>query len=460
MRYHSAIPVFLYISKTWESPVPVYSISNQDKTQDNIPDVFTKLFDTIHQLNPQDNITSSLTELKTRISSIALGKTTPIQNLTTALTTLSTLPYPPTSKPLDRALTLARNNLVPTNILDILQEQTNNPINSINNTNPIPPNPPIYPNKHPTDAPYSLPESALRSAIHIPKTFTYDTANKTPILLVPGTGSPAGSTYQFSFTKLFSQHAHTDPVWVNIPGNSLDDIQSNAEYVAYAINYISAVSKRAIGVVSWSQGGIDVQWALKYWPSTRASVTDFMAISADFHGTVMDVLCAVPSLFCTPAIAQQGYRARLVGALRGEGGDSAYVSTTSVYSGFDAVVQPQSGGEWASGFLGDERGVGVENVLVQDVCRGMEGGGYYSHSSVLVHPLAFALFVDALEHDGPGRVERVDLEVVCGMSLAPGLGLGDFLGTEVMGDIVGPLNTLLFRHGSNIEPALRGYASK
>jgi hypothetical protein len=33
------------------------------------------------------------------------------------------------------------------------------------------------------------------------------------------------------------------------------------------------------------------------------------------------------------------------------------------------------------------------------------------------------------------------------------------LGTEVIGDIVGPLNTLLFPHGSNSEPPLRGYAT-
>ncbi|KAJ6094727.1 hypothetical protein N7467_002240 [Penicillium canescens] len=451
MRCHSAIHFVLCISPALGSPVPVYPISDQV----NVPGIFTKLFDTTNQLYLDQNITKDLFELKSRIYDIALGRTTPVQSIAEALTTLSTLQTNP--NPLQRALTLARNNLIPTNILDILWGITNKQINSITNTNPKAPNTPIYPTNHPTDAPYSIPETNLRSAIHIPETFTYGKTNKTPILFIPGTADPAGSTYYFSYTKLFTEYAFTDPVWVNIPGDSLDDIQTNAEYVAYAINYLSSICNRTIGVLSWSQGGIDVQWALKYWPSTRAAVSDFMAVSADFHGTVMDILCDLPSPFCTPAISQQGYETMFVKALRGGGGDSAYVPTTSVYSGYDAIVQPQSGGTGASAFLEDERGVGVENVQVQVACRGMVGGGYYSHSSVLVHPLAFALFVDALEHEGPGRLERIDLGVVCGMSLAPGLGLDEFLGTEVIGDVVGPLNTLLFRHGSNAEPPLRGY---
>jgi hypothetical protein len=439
-------------------PVPFYALSEQD----SYSDIFAKLFESTNQPYLNQNITKDLYELKARIYDIALGKKAPIQCLHSAIATLSTLQYQraPKTNPLDRALMIARNNLIPTNILDILWGITNKEINSITNKNHQFPHPPVYPKIHVNDAPYTILETNLRAAIHIPETFTYGKTNKTPIVFIPGTADPAGSTYYFSFTKLFTtQYTHTDPVWVNIPGNSLDDIQNNAEYVAYAINYIASITNHTIGVLSWSQGGIDVQWALKYWPSTRSCVSDFMAVSADFHGTVMDILCDFPSPFCTPAISQQGYNTHFITALRRDGGDSAYIPTTSIYSSHDAIVQPQSGGVNASAFIGDERGVGVENVLVQDVCGGMAGGGYYSHSSVLVHPLAFALFVDALEHEGPGKVARVDLDVVCGSSLAPGLGLDEFLGTEVIGDIVGPLNTLLFPHGSNSEPPLRGYAT-
>lgn len=156
---------------------------------------------------------------------------------------------------------------------------------------------------------------------------------------------------------------------------------------------------------------------------------------------------------------QQGYAARFIRALRGEDGDSAYVPTTSVYSGFDFVVEPQSGG-LASGALGDVRGVGVSNVQVQIVCAGRPAGGLYSHSATLVNPLAYALFVDALAHDGPGRLERVDLDAVCGQSFAPGLDLGDVLGMETVSNVVGVLDVLLYGFSWNGEPPLREYVHR
>lgn len=55
-------------------------------------------------------------------------------------------------------------------------------------------------------------------------------------------------------------------MWLNIPGYMLDDIQTNAEYVAYAIHYIKQISNvPSIAVSTWSQGGLATQWALKYW---------------------------------------------------------------------------------------------------------------------------------------------------------------------------------------------------
>ena len=154
-------------------------------------------------------------------------------------------------------------------------------VDSYNNTNPINPNPPIYPKKSPSDAPYSLPESALRGAIYIPDTFTYGNTSRLPTILVLGTGV-YGSTYFYytNFQNYLYETSLLDPVWLNIPYHLWYDAQVNAEYVAYAINYISAISHHTpVVVIPWSQGNMDAQWAYKYWPSTRSVVSDQIALS-------------------------------------------------------------------------------------------------------------------------------------------------------------------------------------
>ncbi|KAJ5787361.1 hypothetical protein N7457_002351 [Penicillium paradoxum] len=451
MHYHQVVQLVFLVSASLGNPLP---IDKTEKVRD-IPEILAKAFDKAAIYGK--DISQDLTHLETKISDITTGKIKPISTIEEGLSTLSLIPNHTNKTILQHAIDTVSLGLVPTNIIDILNGITNQKINSITNNNPKDPNPPIHPTKSPNDAPYDIPEATLRSAIYIPPTFSYGQKDKIPVLLVPGTADPAGSTYYFNYAKLFTANPHTDPVWVNVPGNSLGDIQTNAEYVAYAINYISTLSRRSIGVLTWSQGSLDVQWALKYWPSTRGAVSDFMAVSADFHGTLVGTLCGLAEWLCAPSVRQQGYASRFIRALRGSGGDSAFVPTTSVYSGVDVVVEPQSGW-WASAALGDGRGVGVSNVQVQVACAGRAAGGSYSHSAMLVNPLAYALFVDALAHDGPGRLERTDLDAVCGGLLAPGLDLEDFLGMEAVSNVVGTLDVLLYGFNGSGEPPLRDYA--
>jgi hypothetical protein len=301
-------------------------------------------------------------------------------------------------------------------------------LNSLTNKNPAPAQT-IYP-KAAEDAPYSMPEDTLRAAIHIPQSFSFG-RGRTPVILVPGTGIPAGTTYHFNFAKLVNS-IPVDVIWVNLPRASLSDAQVNAEYVAYAINYISTVcGGEQVAVLSWSQGGLNTQWALKYWPSTRALVKDFIAMSPDFHGTlVRSLVCpSLDLLVCTPSLWQQGWETEYIHTLRGDGGDSAYVPTTTIYSTFDEIVQPIPGPH-ASAILGDERRVGVTNVHLQSACATMPAGGVYTHEGVLYNPLAWALAIDAITHDGPANLSRVDLERVCQQALAPALDLTDLFGTE------------------------------
>lgn len=271
-------------------------------------------------------------------------------------------------------------------------------------------------------------ESDLRSAIFIPDGFTY--GEKPPVVLFPGTGTTGYIAFKGNFIPLLTDVDWADPVWVNVPGYLGDDAQTNAEYAAYALNYIAAITEREVGIIAWSQGNIDAQWAFKYWPSTREITTDHIAISADYKGTVLANVLVLAGVINSPSVLQQTAGSDFINTLRSDDGDSGYVPTTSIYSGFfDEIVQPQSGTE-ASAFLLDARGVGVTNAEVQKVCPKQLAGTLYTHESTLANPLAFALAKDALTHPGPGNMDRLDLPRVCDSYLAPGLGLEDFLITE------------------------------
>ncbi|KAK1986194.1 hypothetical protein LZ30DRAFT_746645 [Colletotrichum cereale] len=286
-------------------------------------------------------------------------------------------------------------------------------VNSVKNTNPDPKSQ-IHPKRSESDAPYSRSEQELRSKIYFPKTFN-ESLNKQPVILVPGTAAMAGSTYSTNLAPLLAKSDFADPLWVNIPDGSLGDAQENSEYVAYAMNYVQTLTGKKPAVVAWGQGSLNVQWALKYWPSTRDAITDLVAMSPDFHGTTeaFPGCGTILAVFgCPPSIYQQMRDSEFVRTLRADGGDSAYVPTTSIFSATDEIIQPQSGSK-ASAVLNDEHGVEVSNIEVQKACPNTPAGGDITHEGMLYNSLAFALLKDALENEGPGRLERIDKKV-CG----------------------------------------------
>ena len=172
-----------------------------------------------------------------------------------------------TSSIADAANGIAELGLIPKDILLLLNGYFDSQLNSLQNSNPV-----LYQaiySKKADDAPYSIPEKTLRAAIYIPANFSFGRDGKIPVLLVPGTAVPAWTTYYFSFSKL-GDSAAVDVVWVNIPQAFLSNAQVNAEYVACAINYISALcADKKIAVITWSQGGLNPEWVLQYWLSTR-----------------------------------------------------------------------------------------------------------------------------------------------------------------------------------------------
>ncbi|KAK3699635.1 hypothetical protein LTR37_016371 [Vermiconidia calcicola] len=347
------------------------------------------------------------------------------------------------SEPTDSTIFEVATNLVKAGLtLDNLQDAVDfvdgfvDGQDSSSNVNSRSPNPPVYPVSGKTDARYSLPAGAPQ-----------------PIILVPGTGNTGYTTFKGNYIPLLQRSTIGDPVWLNIPDFLLDDAQVNAEFVAYAINYISGISrKRKAAVICWSQGNIDTQWAFKYWPSTRTRSRTF---SPDYHSTTLANLIDNGDPM-PPAVLQQEYNSDFITTLRANGGDSSYVPTTTVYSGFlDEIVQPQSG-HGASAFLKNARGAGVSNNEVQVICPpGSPAGSFYTHEGTLYNPLGFALAIDALSHAGPGRPNRLDLDDVCAPLLTPGLDVTDFLLTE-NSILIAALTILTYPDRVLNEPPIKG----
>jgi hypothetical protein len=212
-------------------------------------------------------------------------------------------------------------------------------------------------------------------------------------------------------------------------------------------------------IVTWSQGSMDAQWAFKYWPSIPKIVTDHIAISPDYHGTIVAyILCpgfaTGDSIACVPSVIQQDYNSKFVTKLRSNGGDSAYVPTTTVYSLTDEIVESQDGTA-ASGFINDARHVGASNTFLQGACLGHPAGLLYTQEGVLYNPMAYALVVDALQHTGPGSFERVTSS--CQDIVAPGLSLSDVIETEAL-ILLAVMNIFSYLPKTLSEPPIKTYA--
>ncbi|KAL9084471.1 MAG: hypothetical protein Q9159_005233 [Coniocarpon cinnabarinum] len=327
-------------------------------------------------------------------------------------------------------------------------------VNSFVNNNAKEPATPVYASKDASDPAYDVPESQLRNAIHNPSDFTY--GQKPPVILVPGTGTTGGDNFAGNMIPLLTDVDYADIVWLNIPGFMLGDIQNNAEYIAYAINYISSVSNNAnVSLITWSQGGLASQRALKYWPSTRKVVSNLIATSPDYHGTVQAYFLnpAFPRLPNDPSILQQTANSNFIATLLASGGDSAYVPTTNIYSSFfDEIVQPQTGTQ-ASAFL-----QGASNNELQTLCPGLPAGSFYTHEGVLYNPVTFGLVKDALVNGGPAQAGRIGLDALCPLFVTQGLDVEDVLSTEATIPQAG-VNLLLFEPKMLQEPAIKNYAA-
>jgi hypothetical protein len=198
------------------------------------------------------------------------------------------------------------------------------------------------------------------------------------------------------------------------------------------------------------------QWSLKYWPHTRNLTKNLISISADFPGTLTAYAPPSPT---RPPSCTSSIRPNFIRTLRANGGDSAYVPTTSIYSSvLDEIVQPQAG-DGASAFMNDARQVGVLNVDLQQTCPLTPAGG----SSMATPACCTTPWLGPWPrtpslHGGPGRLDRIDLPTVSMQPMALGLTLLDVDMALALIPVAGA-NIVKFLPKRFIEPALPAYAA-
>ncbi|KAM0792091.1 hypothetical protein ACM66B_004795 [Microbotryomycetes sp. NB124-2] len=198
-----------------------------------------------------------------------------------------------------------------------------------------------------------------------------------------------------------------DVCWIDLPARALNDAQVSGEIVARAIFQLAPQSATGkISIIGHSQGGgLNPQWALTFWPSTRPLVQNYIALAGDFKGTALGYFLTVPQ-FATESIIQQTVPSRYLTAQNNPfGGGKALVPTTSVYTVTDDIVQPQSPQPIASSNL---PGASVHAIQDLDFCGPVSPASLADHFTMLVNSAAYGLAFTTLEAGRPVPISAVD----------------------------------------------------
>ena len=245
----------------------------------------------------------------------------------------------------------------------------------------------------------TVPAAQLAAAVHCHGSFT---ANRLePVLLNPATGVTPDENYSWNYERAFNAQ-HRPWCAVTMPYDTLGDIQTAAEYGVYAVRQEFAMAHRRIAVVGHSQGGMSMRWWLRFWPDTRAMVDDVIGMAGTNHGSTVRSSCG-NGLKCPPASWQQAAGSNFVEALNSGTETFAGISYTEIYTHTDEVVQPNTTA--ANSTSAVRTGAGrITNVATQSICP----LALYEHFLIgTVDPVAYALVIDALDHDGPANPARI-----------------------------------------------------
>lgn len=282
--------------------------------------------------------------------------------------------------------------------------------------------------------------------------------DKPAVLLVHGTFTAGFEQYEWTYKPLLVDRGY-DVCTVTYPDRGLGDMQTSAEYVVYALREMRLRSGRKVAMIGHSQGVAVPRWAIKWWPSARNAVDDFVMQAGPNYGISIARLGEIPLLPALVGLPEVFYQfgpnsAFMQATNRGDQtpGDLSY---TAMYSQFDELVRPVETAAIEPG----QNNPKVTNILIQDICPAR----IVEHATIgLIDAVAFNLALDAIEHPGPANVERAGGAALCGLlPIVPNLvipSLPDLLAGLITIAMKEPGNGLPGLHLAPAEPELRDYA--
>ena len=254
----------------------------------------------------------------------------------------------------------------------------------------------------------SVPQPELNQALSCTQNAVH--ADREVALFVPGTALTPRENYSWNWFRALDK-LRRPYCSVTLPNHAMSDAQVSAEYVVNAIRRVHAMSGRRVQILGHSQGGTEPRFALRFWPDLRGMVDDYIGLDATNHGTLAgDALC-VPA--GAPSLCQQRLNSYYTQAINSYQETFPSISYTQIYTRTDEV-QPNLNNHGTTSLHGG--GGDITNISTQDVSTTPN-----EHLSVGTYdPVAYAIAMDALDHQGPADPARISRSV-CGELFMPGI---------------------------------------
>jgi triacylglycerol lipase len=279
-------------------------------------------------------------------------------------------------------------------------------------------------------------------------------ANRDPVLLVHGTFADSDINWSWNYKQALP--ARGEPACtVDLPDLSAGDIQVSTEYVVYAIRAMAQESGRKVGVIGFSQGGLEARWALRWWPDLRHRVSDLIMLATPNQGSAFpDATCTAP-YYCAASMYQMRSGSAFLAALNHGRQAAGAIPSTAIVTNVDGIfVLPAQGKLYGEGR-------NITNAAVQDLCPedNFEPVNF-AHVSLAFDAAAYAIAVDALDHKGPANLSRIDADGVCTQATMPGVTLD--VAFAKLTEYAGTLAFLLGPEGPKAagEPPLACYVTR